>query len=73
MKWFQNPADPGGWKSYDFTLVRSDDGQPLLVSDDIVRAYMGYVNECRAKNQKQLSFGDWMMELRASAEHEQTL
>ena len=58
-----SPADPGGWKSYDFTLVRADDGQPLLVSDDIVRAYMGYVNECRANNQRQLSFGDWMAEL----------
>jgi hypothetical protein len=62
MKWLNTAADPGGWKSYDFTLVNADDGGPLLVSDDIVRAYMGYVSECRSTNRTELSFGDWIDE-----------
>ncbi|MFT4702458.1 MAG: hypothetical protein ACI81R_000142 [Bradymonadia bacterium] len=63
MKWLSNSADPGGWKSYDFTLVQGDDGQPLMVSDEIIRAYMGYVSDCRSNNTDELSFGDWMAEL----------
>ena len=64
MKWLNATSDPGGWKDYEFTLVESD-GQPLLVADEIVRAYIGYVSECRSNNETELSFGDWMSDISA--------
>jgi hypothetical protein len=40
--------------------MRDDDGSPILVSDVIIREYMGYIRTCRATNRQELSFGDWM-------------
>lgn len=65
MKWLDKSAEPGGWKDYEFTLVSSE-GKPLLVADEIVRAYIGYVSECRSNNETELSFGDWMSDFGAA-------
>ncbi len=50
-----------GWKGFDFALMRSETGKPVLVSNDVIRLYMSYVAAQRHQNEETLSFGDWIV------------
>ena len=53
-------ADLGGLKEIRYSVMQDEHGRSILISNEIVKAYLSYLATCRAKQLDELSFGEWM-------------
>lgn len=52
--------DAGGFKSFPFRLALDEQGTPMIISDDIVRMYLGYCMRCKLERSEPENFHGWL-------------
>lgn len=52
--------DAGGFKSFPFQLALDEHGAPMIISDDIIRMYLGYCMRCKLERSEPENFHGWL-------------
>lgn len=52
--------DAGGFKSFPFQLARDENGAAMIISDDIIRMYLGYCMRCKLEQSEPENFHGWL-------------
>ena len=60
MKNLPKLSDLGGLKAMQFAIVRDEEGNPVLMANDIVSAYVAFVRQRSADGGSPISFARWM-------------
>lgn len=50
----------GGFKEFPFQLARDEDGAPMIISDDIIKMYLGYCMRCKLERAEPQNFHGWL-------------
>lgn len=49
-----------GLKSFPYRLVADAQGAPTIVSDDVIRMYLGYCMQCKVERSEPKDFQGWL-------------
>lgn len=61
MKHYGLPGpDMGGLKSFPYRLAADEKGAPMIVSDDVIRMYLGYCVQCKIEQSTPKDFHRWL-------------
>lgn len=52
--------DVGGFKTFPFQLARDENGQPMIIADDIIKMYLGYCMRCKMEQSEPQNFHGWL-------------
>lgn len=61
MKHYGLPGpDAGGLKSFPYRLAVDENGMSMIVSNDVIRMYLGYCMQCKVESSEPKDFHRWL-------------